>query len=1071
MKIRIAKTILCAILWLNIHCLCAQQSMGANEFVVGISYPSLFMKRGPHNEFDVYGAYGTTAETATTTSQGFPTSCLNQLKLDGFEVVQFFEPTFCSTSEAQLRTLIQLVKNNGMRFMPYTNLYFAPLSPIHNDNGVNRYADDGDPLAMDTQAHNKARPNYSLITQNIYSDPLLASTIYALDLGGEHNTKHELHYNTFPECANPPSSVYFKEIPPWSVSDAVGYFRTHIPASQKLVVGIVNHTRSIHDSTDDTEDDTGMNLSPVDHNPQEYAQLTNKPDVLLEGSYTQFPYNWYNQAYNRIYSNGGPNDPYGNVHYLSKFANIDYLRSKATFVHVQIDAERWHSSNESDYYYHYHSATVQNANWLWFQVYTSIIHRATGVWIYGFDTYMPEETVARDIFLSYGQGLPNRYALSSSATNYQSAHYKNFIAPMAREMAYLKRKGVLHSNSASVLFTKTDKADEFGVVPPAATYLANEDPEHRSEHYGLRYTIRTNGKDVYMIVSNPLNKSVTATLNFNGLGTPKIRNSTGIQILFESTVPTLTTVNSNTYKTIRNSNIDLTALTVGVSANYIYPNPVNRSINLAFGPMDVHVLKFISGVLPNHGNGWDNRWSNFGNGTIDSWVCRTGDKVLPADIDYDGSEEMILVQSENTNAWATIVKFFDYGGNVRGWYTQWANHGSGTIGNAWSIQQNDRFTVGDFNGDGREDLMCVRTMATNALMRVISYDASNQTWSILWDNNGNSAIGNGIYNARNALLSGNFIVDSADELFGVNGNIMSVFKLLGGQWVAIMSNGGNVNDQIYPYRNNLRVGDLNGDGYSDLLGMSPYWATVFNMSPSGSTWSTHWIWDQSTAGANHIGSWNYPLDVMDSCLIGNLDYDAPYEIQFIQTSNNPAWATTIHTNSSGGFDDGWSTYGLPPGGTPYIDDWPLQPSEGTSVRYFLVKPYAGQRSYLMAWRLYSCGRYLVSMYEPIGSNKMAQATMLDTAFTPRSDLSTLSVYPNPATSVVHVNLPDGGTIQADIYVLDAMGRMVLRTVVPHQSIEKLEAIIDVSDVDNGIYIVQMRSNGHILGHASLIVQH
>jgi hypothetical protein len=232
------------------------------------------------------------------------------------------------------------------------------------------------------------------------------------------------------------------------VFDAITWFRnrliSHGIGNQKLIVMEANHARSIHDNT---KDDAGQ------YNPQDYLRGPVRPDVFFEGSYTHFPQtDWQNYPYSNI-KNNGPND---NWHYLGPFKSVDYGFLQVPEVHKVINIEPigvnvFHSND-----------SIQNANWLWFQAYTSIIHGADGIWFWGLPyAWKPGEKQAIETNLStpWGQ-IPDRYK-----RQYFPENYRNFVAPLAKELRYLVDNNFLNTDVASVLYTKTGH--------PVAARLAN----------------------------------------------------------------------------------------------------------------------------------------------------------------------------------------------------------------------------------------------------------------------------------------------------------------------------------------------------------------------------------------------------------------------------------------------------------------------------------------------------------------------------------------------------------------------------------------------------------------------
>ncbi|MEM7298606.1 MAG: hypothetical protein AAF391_10120 [Bacteroidota bacterium] len=187
-----------------------------------------------------------------------------------------------------------------------------------------------------------------------------------------------------------------------------------------------------------------------------------------------------------------------------------------------------------------------------------------------------------------------------------------------------------------------------------------------------------------------------------------------------------------------------------------------------------------------------------------------------------------------------------------------------------------------------------------------------------------------------------------------NGRI-TMFHFDHDDWQWGWSNFGSQAVGIYPYRNHLRVGDLDADGKDEVLALnSP--ATVFHFDQGD--WQRGW----TNSAQSSFGGWGYPLHPTDELLIGDIDtHDSMDELMFIQNRSNAGWATTMD------FADNkpnwrWSTYADP----PLIDDWPLAPYNGSNTGYLLVKATNNKPKYLLARRKFCSTHYHMKMYT--GSN-------------------------------------------------------------------------------------------------------
>jgi hypothetical protein len=121
-------------------------------------------------------------------------------------------------------------------------------------------------------------------------------------------------------------------------------------------------------------------------------------------------------------------------------------------------------------------------------------------------------------------------------------------------------------------------------------------------------------------------------------------------------------------------------------------------------------------------------------------------------------------------------------------------------GTDWTLNNSDKFYKGDFNNDGIQDLLCVQnTGGPSDRIAILTYTTTLTN------------TGNGIHNIK-------------------------------GDWKILWDNKAGSNDinagGLYPYRNNLVIGDFNGDGTDDIFGITNSWITWFTFtgSTSGFTW-------------------------------------------------------------------------------------------------------------------------------------------------------------------------------------------------------------------------------------------
>jgi Icc-related predicted phosphoesterase len=186
--------------------------------------------------------------------------------------------------------------------------------------------------------------------------------------------------------------------------------------------------------------------------------------------------------------------------------------------------------------------------------------------------------------------------------------------------------------------------------------------------------------------------------------------------------------------------------------------------------------------------------------------------------------------------------------------------------NTWEIEDNNLFYPGDFNGDGVEELLCVQSASYPGWLSMKKY--SNNTWNWYWSSGGTYHI---ITPYKNNLKVGDFDGDGKDELFGVSSTGMAVFKFVNGNWTQKWHR--NYYHDLWPYCDNLVVGDYDNDGKDEILGNdidNDGWITMFHYNGSD------WIWGWSNYGSKTTGRYIY--NFRNNLTPGDFDGDGKDEL-------------------------------------------------------------------------------------------------------------------------------------------------------------------------------------------------
>ncbi len=387
-------------------------------------------------------------------------------------------------------------------------------------------------------------------------------------------------------------------------------------------------------------------------------------------------------------------------------------------------------------------------------------------------------------------------------------------------------------------------------------------------------------------------------------------------------------------------------------------------------------------VISAFDNTWTKNFATFSDATGMFTIKTDGAPLGSFKISYPGYSNASPAWPWTANATYALTKV-----NYNSWVKEWTNSDvSGTLnygstGN-WSLSIYDKFYKGDFNGDGKGDLLCVKysgSSATNDRMTILTYTntlntvswvngtpVSNITsgWTVLWDNNSNVNENSGIYPYRNNIVVGDFDGNGQDDVLGIgstlwttwftfvpnanpaaaswqwqdsnygtvndpthpmsymtpysyrpvagnfyspntdavilsmpSGGWMTSFQLVGGTWTWYQSNFGHTNDPavgyemsyLTPYIGNLKTGDFNGDGITDILGGAAsgpfaYLRPEWNPTNSNYKWAVKWTGSPAilTSYTNMVVG-NYDADYSDEMFVYNgtgncahVNFDASY---------------------------------------------------------------------------------------------------------------------------------------------------------------------------------------------------
>ncbi|MCK6545562.1 family 16 glycosylhydrolase [Myxococcota bacterium] len=144
------------------------------------------------------------------------------------------------------------------------------------------------------------------------------------------------------------------------------------------------------------------------------------------------------------------------------------------------------------------------------------------------------------------------------------------------------------------------------------------------------------------------------------------------------------------------------------------------------------------------------------------WMMNPGDVYLAADVDGDSAAELIGI-----SAATGYVHVMEYTGAPGAFTFKSGNGGPGPVG-AWTMRLDDVWVAGDWDGDGAEELMVFNP--TTGRSQLLEYVGGASSWARAWDNAGPGPTAYWYSNAGDRYVAGDWDDDGRDELLAVARN-------------------------------------------------------------------------------------------------------------------------------------------------------------------------------------------------------------------------------------------------------------------------------------------------------------
>jgi hypothetical protein len=128
------------------------------------------------------------------------------------------------------------------------------------------------------------------------------------------------------------------------------------------------------------------------------------------------------------------------------------------------------------------------------------------------------------------------------------------------------------------------------------------------------------------------------------------------------------------------------------------------------------------------------------------------------------------------------------------------------------------------------------------------------------------------------------------------GDWLTLFKYQNADWQWVSSTSGNQQHALKPYANNLHVGNFNGSGGELLLGVAA-WTTLFRFDLGQNDWQ--WVDSDYGTTNNPAHPLSYVRPYASNFIIGDFDGDGRDEVLGIPGSSAGSWVTLFGVRTTG----------------------------------------------------------------------------------------------------------------------------------------------------------------------------
>ncbi len=423
-------------------------------------------------------------------------------------------------------------------------------------------------------------------------------------------------------------------------------------------------------------------------------------------------------------------------------------------------------------------------------------------------------------------------------------------------------------------------------------------------------------------------------------------------------------------------------------------------------------------------------WNNLGGGNLGDWNLNSKDLVVSGHFIETVNPEVLLIDK---NGKSRLMEFDGH---------NWQTHFSTTL-----PQNLTKVWAGDFTGNGRDEIL---TLGMG--LGLYSFDSTGQQQLSHSEPYMQELV------KKSSILSGDFDGDGQEDILFIDQANRQV-KLYG---YTVRNNRYHLSEKLssltapavlFDYNNSFYSGDFNGDGYDEVLAFGN--GAVLSTIKNG-----QWQWLWSASLYDHFKGWNYPLDIDNlSLLIGELDTNHKGDELMIIGSNHQETGISIY-----GFNEttkSWSENETHLSKDPYLGDWPLKSDKGRNTAYHLISE-GNKPARLLTMREFECGdnwRYEAALYS-------LRLNLVPTPGDSQAKNKSFYIYPNPASSLLHVESANQATPPTSVRVYTQNGQLIHHH---SESFAPNNFLVDVSRFNPGIYFIEIQSETAVETHKFVIV--